>query len=108
MTKPVTSVAAMMLVEEGKLDLDAPVAKYLPELKDRRSASSGRPAKRQPWRSIDLLRHTSGLTYPEEGIDALHRIYNCTDVQARQDACRFRDRPRRVAAPPPARRGLGI
>ena len=30
MTKPVTSVAAMMLVEEGKLDLDAPVAKYYP------------------------------------------------------------------------------
>ena len=34
MTKPVTSVAAMMLVEEGKLDLDAPVSRYLPELKD--------------------------------------------------------------------------
>ena len=32
MTKPVTSVAAMMLVEEGKLELEAPVAKYLPEL----------------------------------------------------------------------------
>jgi CubicO group peptidase (beta-lactamase class C family) len=34
MTKPVTSVAAMMLVEEGKLDLAAPVHQYLPELKD--------------------------------------------------------------------------
>jgi CubicO group peptidase (beta-lactamase class C family) len=34
MTKPVTSVAAMMLVEEGKLDLDAPVSRYLPGLKD--------------------------------------------------------------------------
>src|SRR5689334_23730573 len=34
MTKPVTSVAAMMLVEEGKLDLAAPVYQYLPELKD--------------------------------------------------------------------------
>jgi CubicO group peptidase (beta-lactamase class C family) len=34
MTKPVTSVAAMMLVEESKLDLDAPVSSYLPELKD--------------------------------------------------------------------------
>jgi CubicO group peptidase (beta-lactamase class C family) len=32
MTKPITSVAAMMLVDDGKLDLDAPVAKYLPEL----------------------------------------------------------------------------
>ena len=34
MTKPVTSVAAMMLVEEGELDLDAPVSRYLPELKN--------------------------------------------------------------------------
>jgi len=34
MTKPIVSVAAMMLVEEGKLDLLAPVSKYLPELKD--------------------------------------------------------------------------
>src|ERR1700709_654961 len=34
MTKPVTSVAAMMLVEEGKLDLAAPVHQYLPEFKD--------------------------------------------------------------------------
>src|SRR4051794_29777932 len=34
MTKPVTSVAAMMLVEQGKLELDAPVARYLPQLKD--------------------------------------------------------------------------
>src|SRR5207302_311186 len=34
MTKPVTSIAAMMLVEEGKLDLAAPISQYLPELKD--------------------------------------------------------------------------
>ena len=34
MTKPIVSVAAMMLVEEGKLDLLAPVSKYLPEFKD--------------------------------------------------------------------------
>jgi CubicO group peptidase (beta-lactamase class C family) len=38
MTKPVTSVAAMMLVEQGKLDLDAPVDQYLPELKDMKVA----------------------------------------------------------------------
>ncbi len=34
MTKPITSVAAMILVEEGKLELDVPVSRYLPELKD--------------------------------------------------------------------------
>ncbi|MCX7363851.1 MAG: serine hydrolase [Alphaproteobacteria bacterium] len=74
MTKPVTSVAAMMLVEEGKLELDAPVARYLPELEDMRVGLERVPQKR-PMQVIDLLRHTSGLTYPEEGDDALHRTY---------------------------------
>ncbi|MDP1748320.1 MAG: serine hydrolase [Reyranella sp.] len=74
MTKPVTSVAAMILVEEGKLDLNAPVAKYLPELKDMKVGLERAPAKR-PMEVIDLLRHTSGLTYPEEGTDALHKTY---------------------------------
>ena len=74
MTKPVTSVAAMILVEEGKLDLAAPVAKYLPELKDMKVGLERAPTKR-PMEVIDLLRHTSGLTYPEEGTDVLHRAY---------------------------------
>ena len=38
MSKPVTSVAAMILVDDGKLDLDAPVARYLPELGEMRVA----------------------------------------------------------------------
>ena len=74
MTKPVTSVAAMMLVEEGKLDLTAPVAKYLPELKDMRVGLEKAPAKQQ-MQVIDLLRHTSGLAYADEGTDELHRSY---------------------------------
>ena len=74
MTKPITSVAAMMLVEEGKLALDAPVAKYLPELADMRVGEE-RALPKRPMQVIDLLRHTSGLTYPEEGDDALHRAY---------------------------------
>ena len=76
MTKPVTSVAAMMLVEEGKLDLVAPVSQYLPEFKgmtvavETRNAASGKtdvtyePEKR-PMIVKDLLRHTSGLVYPD-------------------------------------------
>jgi len=75
MTKPVTSVAAMILVEEGKLDLAAPVAKYLPELKDMKIGLE-RALPKRPMEVIDLLRHTSGLTYPEEGADALHRTYD--------------------------------
>lgn len=74
MTKPVTSVAAMMLVEEGRLQLDAPMSLYLPELKDMRvqetDPATGRtpfapePVKR-PVTIRDLLRHTSGLVYAE-------------------------------------------
>ncbi|MCW2221153.1 CubicO group peptidase (beta-lactamase class C family) [Bradyrhizobium japonicum] len=79
MSKPVTSVAAMILVDEGKLDLDAPVSQYLPELANMRVAfqktdpATGemdygiglpKPAK-HPMTVRDLLRHTSGLIYPE-------------------------------------------
>src|SRR5499427_6174553 len=85
MTKPVTSVAAMMLVEEGKLDLAAPVHQYLPEMKDmlvgveRSDPASGEtklalePQKR-PMTVEDLLRHTSGLVY-EVGNTAVHKLY---------------------------------
>ena len=85
MTKPVTSVAAMMLVEEGKLDLAAPVHRYLPELKDMMvgvetaDPASGQsrltlePQKR-PMTVEDLLRHTSGLVY-EGGNTAVHKLY---------------------------------
>ena len=87
MTKPVTSVAAMMLVEEGELDLDAPVSRYLPELKNMQVgvekvdpatatvAIALEPQKREM--SIrDLLRHTSGLVYPPQFVDSpIHRLY---------------------------------
>jgi CubicO group peptidase (beta-lactamase class C family) len=69
MTKAVTAVAFMMLAEEGRVALDDPVARYLPELADLAVYAGGevlpfatRPAARQP-RIIDLLRHTAGLTY---------------------------------------------
>jgi CubicO group peptidase (beta-lactamase class C family) len=74
MTKPVVSVAAMMLVEEGRLSLEEPIAKYIPEFKDMKVAvesfdpATGAqiyytvPAKRQITVQ-DLLRHTAGLTY---------------------------------------------
>jgi CubicO group peptidase (beta-lactamase class C family) len=70
MTKPVTSVAAMMLVEEGKLDLAAPVHQYLPELKDMMVAVEtkdpvtgktdlAREPQKHPMTVEDLLRHTA-------------------------------------------------
>jgi CubicO group peptidase (beta-lactamase class C family) len=74
MTKPVTSVAAMMLVEEGKLDLAAPVYQYLPEFKDTMVAverkvpvtgaiEHAREPQKRPMTVEDLLRHTAGLTH---------------------------------------------
>ena len=72
MTKPVTSVALMQLVEQGKIGLDDPAEKYLPELKNPMvvesfDAKSGdyklRPASK-PATVRNFLTHTSGLAYP--------------------------------------------
>ncbi|MEP6960689.1 MAG: serine hydrolase domain-containing protein [Acidobacteriota bacterium] len=71
MTKPITSVAAMQLVEQGKITLDEPVSKYLPKLANMQVlegfTSSGdpilRPAK-TPITLRHLLTHTSGIAYP--------------------------------------------
>lgn len=73
MTKPITSVAAMQLVEQGKMHLDDPVSKHLKEFKDLEVADlkgekteSGELATVKPKRTMtvrDLLRHTSGLSY---------------------------------------------
>jgi CubicO group peptidase (beta-lactamase class C family) len=65
MTKPITSVAAMMLVEQGRLSLSHPVSAYIPEFKEMQVMAddgSTSPARR-PVTIQDLLRHTSGLTY---------------------------------------------
>jgi CubicO group peptidase (beta-lactamase class C family) len=65
MTKPVVSVVAMTLVEEGKLDVDAPVSKYLPEYKDLvvwQADGTTKPATR-PMLVRHLMSHTSGLIY---------------------------------------------
>src|SRR5262249_31207353 len=85
MSKPVTSVAPMMLAEEGKLALAAPVHQYLPEFKDMmvgveatdpngQSKLALEPPKR-PMTVEDLLRHTSGLVYPLGGDTAVHKLY---------------------------------
>ena len=69
MTKPITSVAVMMLYEEGRFLLDDPVSKYLPEFKNSKvlvKPASGEPYSIPATKEItvrDLLRHTSGITY---------------------------------------------
>src|SRR5579871_1539328 len=87
MTKPFTSVAAMMLVEEGKLQLIDPVSVYLPEFKELQvgvekvnpatgnSELSLQPAQRE-MTVQDLLRHTSGLTYGIFGKSLVKQAYN--------------------------------
>lgn len=81
MTKPVTAVLFLMLVEEGRVALDDPVASVLPELADLRVYAGGtmppfvtRPAARQPM-MIDLLRHTSGITYGIQQHGPVDRAY---------------------------------
>jgi CubicO group peptidase (beta-lactamase class C family) len=82
MTKPITSIAFMMLVEEGLVALDDPVARYIPEWKDLGVFVAGNsggfqtktPAR--PMQIVDLLRHTSGLTYGFQNrtnVDAAYR-----------------------------------
>lgn len=83
MTKPITSVAFMMLVEQGLVAVDTPVHQVLPEFKDIGVYDGGgggvpfvtRPTA-VPIRMIDLLRHTSGLTYSfqnRSNVDAAYR-----------------------------------
>ena len=76
MTKPVTSVAVMMLVEDGALELDEPLAEVLPAFADVRVWDEG--TLRDPARPItirDLLRHTSGLTYGIFGDSPVDSMY---------------------------------
>jgi CubicO group peptidase (beta-lactamase class C family) len=94
MTKPLVSLAALMLAEEGRLQLTDPVAAYLPEFGGQQVAVEERGAMRlepvrQPATVHDLLRHTAGFTYEFLGDTAVQRQY--------QDA-RLADRSRSNAA----------
>jgi CubicO group peptidase (beta-lactamase class C family) len=85
MSKPITTVAAMMLVEEGKLQLDDALSKYIPAFADvkvgvERKAEDGAMkldlvAAKRPITIQDLMRHTSGLTYGFFGEGLVKKAY---------------------------------
>jgi CubicO group peptidase (beta-lactamase class C family) len=79
MTKPVTSVAAMMLAERGALQISAPVAEYLPEFRER-TVGADRVWARRAMTVQDLLRHTSGLTYAAFGDSPVQMIWREADL----------------------------
>ncbi len=90
MTKPITTVAAMMLVEEGKLSLDDPLAKYIPAFaevkvgvekhdKAGKATLALEPLKR-PITILDLLRQTSGITYGFYGKSMVRKRYAKADI----------------------------
>lgn len=68
MSKPVTAAAAMILLEEGQIDLYDPVSDFLPGFRDQKVMANGVPTPvKRPVVIQDLLNMTSGLTYPGEG-----------------------------------------
>jgi len=99
MTKPITSVAFMMLVEEARVALEDPVAKFIPEWRNLGVYVGGMPTlgvkpggpprfitkpTARPMQIVDLLRHTSGLTYGFQnrtGVDAAYRALKVDDLE---------------------------
>jgi CubicO group peptidase (beta-lactamase class C family) len=87
MTKPITSVALLMLYEEGRFQLNEPVARYLPELADLKlyvgDGPGGRMILRDPQRQPtieDVFRHTAGFLYGPAGNRALDAAYRDANV----------------------------
>ncbi|MEJ0015559.1 MAG: serine hydrolase domain-containing protein [Acetobacteraceae bacterium] len=86
MTKPVTGVAGLLLWEAGRIGLGDPVERFLPQLGNRRVAVLNERvlagqgpietvSAARPITLLDLMRHTSGLTYGGRGTTAVHRLY---------------------------------
>jgi CubicO group peptidase (beta-lactamase class C family) len=90
MTKPITCLAAMMLIDEGRMALTDPVSKYIPafasvkvgvETKSRNGVAVLKPVSpNRPVNIEDLLRHTSGITYDYIGSDLIMKAYRDADI----------------------------
>lgn len=89
MTKPIVSLAIMTLFEDGRLLLDDPLTKYIPEFSGQKVGveTGGKldlvPLAR-PITIHDLLRHTSGLAYEHTGNGPVHKLYQDSRVRSRR------------------------
>jgi CubicO group peptidase (beta-lactamase class C family) len=101
MTKPMTTVGALMLYEQGKLLIDDPLSKYFPKFADMRVAArdNGKPTSETvpADRQItiqDLMRHTSGLIYGGRGTTLVHTMYplGSSDAATKYDGAAFLDK----------------
>jgi CubicO group peptidase (beta-lactamase class C family) len=92
MTKAISSVAAMALVDEGKLKLEDPVSKYIPSFADvkvgvEKKADDGTKTlelvpPNRPLTVLDLMRHTSGITYGFYGDSLVRKAYAAANLYA--------------------------
>jgi CubicO group peptidase (beta-lactamase class C family) len=81
MTKPITAVALLMLMEEGRIALDDPVARFIPDFANLKLAAGRAPAR--VMTVLDLLRHTAGFTYGfhnRTAIDAAYRAQKIAEM----------------------------
>jgi CubicO group peptidase (beta-lactamase class C family) len=101
MTKPMTTVGALMLYEKGKILIDDPLAKYFPKFANMRVAvrDNGDPVAEtvpanRPITIQDLLRHTSGLIYGGRGTTLVHKMYpaGSGDAASEYDGAAFLDK----------------
>jgi len=90
MTKPITTVAMMMLYEEGKFQLGDPVSKYLPEFEDQKIMRNGElVAPRSPMTIAQLMSHTAGLTYGFGNDHPAETAYQEADIWGSHDLAEF-------------------
>ena len=119
MTKPFTSLAIMMLAEEGKIQLPVPVSQYLPEFKnlnvgvEKKDPATGKTelVLETPAREMtvqDLLRHTSGLTYGFMGKSMVKDRYNRGQLSSDSDKCRTGYKALHITSPKPSWDNMGI
>lgn len=86
MTKPIVTTAAMMLVEQGKLRLNDPVVKWLPELKNLKvETAQGDVDLVRPMLVHDVMRHTAGFVYGGSAkSERIRKLYNDLNIEARE------------------------